>query len=314
MDFLDPAILQYAKELTQSAALASMQWIGRGNENEADQAAVSAMRNHFNLLPLSGQIVIGEGERDEAPMLYIGENVGMGGMKVDIAVDPLEGTGICASAMPNSMSVIAIANEGNLLRAPDVYMEKIAIGIRAPEPLVDLDLTPAQIIKNLSLYKKCSPSELTVCILKRDRHEEIIAKTRETGAKVCLIGDGDVAAVIATSMKKTGIDMYYGIGGAPEGVLAAAALACVGGFIQGRLIYRNDEEKARAQSFGISDLNKKYSIADMIKGDVVFAATGITDGWLLKGVRKTSKYVQFETLCMHRDSKLVSVALDKYFN
>ena len=276
-----------AVRVTEAAALASSHWTGRGDEKSADQAAVNAMREALNGLTIDGTVVIGEGERDKAPMLYIGEKVGTGaGPRIDIALDPLEGTTICATAGPNSLAVIAMAEHGGFLHAPDVYMDKIAVGGDLPEGVVDLDATIAANIKNLAKAKKKDISDVVVCVLKRDRHAERIAKLREAGARVQLISDGDVAGVIATATSTTGIDMYLGIGGAPEGVLAAAALCSIGGQMQGRLLFSDEDEKARATRMGISDLNRKYQLEDMAKGDVMFAATGVTDGTMLKGVKR----------------------------
>jgi fructose-1,6-bisphosphatase II / sedoheptulose-1,7-bisphosphatase len=276
-----------AVRVTEAAALASSHWTGRGDEKSADQAAVNAMREALNGLTIDGTVVIGEGERDKAPMLYIGEKVGTGaGPRIDIALDPLEGTTICATAGPNSLAVIAMAEHGGFLHAPDVYMDKIAVGGNLPDGVVDLDNALAVNLKNLAKAKKKEVADLVVCVLKRDRHAERIAKLREAGARVQLISDGDVAGVIATATPTTGIDMYLGIGGAPEGVLAAAALCSIGGQMQGRLLFSDEDEKARAARMGIADLNRKYSLSDMAKGDVMFAATGVTDGSMLKGVKR----------------------------
>ena len=273
--------------VTEAAAIASWSWMGRGDEKAADQAAVDAMRNRLNDLRIRGTVVIGEGERDEAPMLYIGEEVGVGkGPEIDIALDPLEGTTITANGGPNALAVVAMAEKGGFLNAPDVYMDKIAVGSDLPENVVDLDATPEENLKNLALAKKCDVGDLVACILERPRHEELIAKTREAGARIMLIPDGDVSGVIATSELNTGVDIYYGSGGAPEGVLAAAALRCIGGFMQGRLLFRNDDERSRAKRWGITELDRKYSLNDMASGDVMFAATGVTDGAMLKGVRR----------------------------
>ena len=273
--------------VTEAAALAASLQMGRGDEKQADQAAVDAMRDALNSLYIDGTVVIGEGERDEAPMLYIGEKVGVGkGPKVDIALDPLEGTTITAKGGPNALAVVAMAEEGNFLNAPDVYMDKIAVGGGLPENIVDLDATPAENLKSLATAKGASVSELVACILDRPRHEELIARVREAGARIMLIPDGDVSGVIATSEVDAGVDIYMGTGGAPEGVLAAAALRCIGGFMQGRLLFRNDEERARAEKWGVQDLDRKYNILDMASGDVMFAATGVTDGPMLKGVRR----------------------------
>lgn len=272
--------------VTEAAALSASLLVGHGDEKKADQAAVDAMRKALNVLPIDGTVVIGEGERDEAPMLYIGEKVGKGGAQLDIALDPLEGTTITATGGPNALAVIAMAESGGFLNAPDVYMEKIAIGPNYPEGIIDLDNSVQQNIKNIANARKAEPSELLVCILDRPRHQELIAKVRETGARIMLIGDGDVSAVIATTSPETGVDVYMGTGGAPEGVLAAAALRSIGGQMQGRLLFRNDEEKARAARWGVKDLNRKYNLMDLAKGDVMFAATGVTTGPMLRGVRR----------------------------
>ncbi len=272
--------------VTEAAALSASLLVGHGDEKKADQAAVDAMRKALNVLPIDGTVVIGEGERDEAPMLYIGEKVGKGGAALDIALDPLEGTTITATGGPNALAVIAMAEAGGFLNAPDVYMEKIAIGPSYPEGIIDLDNSVQQNLKNIAAARKGELSEILVCILDRPRHQELIAKVRETGARIMLIGDGDVSAVIATTSPETGVDVYMGIGGAPEGVLAAAALRSIGGQMQGRLLFRNDEEKARAKRWGITDLNRKYGLMDLAKGDVMFAATGVTTGPMLKGVRR----------------------------
>ena len=277
-----------AVRVTEAAALASSHWTGRGEEKAADQAAVNAMREALNGLGIDGTVVIGEGERDKAPMLYIGERVGNGqGPKIDIALDPLEGTTLCATAGPNSLAVVAMADHGGFLNAPDVYMDKIAVGGGLPEGVIDLDASVAQNLKNLALAKKKDISDLSVMILSRSRHEEKIAKLREAGARVHLIPDGDVAGVIATATPVTAIDMYLGIGGAPEGVLAAAALRCIGGQMQGRLLFEGeDEQQARAKRMGITDFTRKYTLTDMASGNVMFAATGVTDGSMLKGVKR----------------------------
>ena len=278
-----------AVRVTEAAALASFAWMGRGQEKEADRAAVNAMREALNGLSIDGTIVIGEGERDKAPMLYIGEKVGNAsgtGPKIDIALDPLEGTTICAHGGVNSLTVIAMAEKGGFLHAPDVYMDKIAVGGGLPDGVIDLDNTPLKNLKNLALAKKVDVADLVVVILERTRHAEIIAKVREAGARIQLISDGDVAAVIATSRPDTGVDMYMGIGGAPEGVLAAAALRSIGGQMQARLLFDEDEQRERAKRMGIDDLNKKYVLGELAKGDVMFAATGVTDGSMLKGVRR----------------------------
>jgi fructose-1,6-bisphosphatase II / sedoheptulose-1,7-bisphosphatase len=278
-----------AVRVTEAAALACARWMGRGKEKDADRAAVNAMREALNGLSIDGTVVIGEGERDKAPMLYIGEKVGNApgvGPQIDIALDPLEGTTICAKGGVNALAVIAMAEKGGFLHAPDVYMSKIAVGGGLPEGVVDLDNTPEKNLKSLAKAKKCEVSDLVVVILERDRHEELIAKTREAGARIQLIADGDVAGVIATARPETGVDMYVGIGGAPEGVLAAAALRSIGGQMQGRLLFSEEEERLRAKRMGIEDLNRKYHLEDLAKGDVMFAATGVTDGSMLRGVRR----------------------------
>jgi fructose-1,6-bisphosphatase class II len=272
-----------AIRVTEAAALSCARLTGRGDEKAADQAAVDAMRKAFDALPIDGTVVIGEGERDEAPMLYIGEKVGSGGPKVDIALDPLEGTTICATGAPNALAVIAMADGGNLLHCPDTYMEKIAVG-PAGRGVVDLDKSPTQNLQALAEAKRCKVEDLTVIILSRPRHEAIIKEVRQAGARIRLIGDGDVSAAIATTKPETGIDLLLGIGGAPEGVLAAAALRCVGGEFQGRLAPRNNEEIERAKRMGVSDIKKKFSIEQLAAGDVMFAATGVTDGDYLQGV------------------------------
>ncbi len=278
-----------AARVTEAAALACSRLMGRGDEKEADRAAVNAMRHALNGLSIDGTVVIGEGERDKAPMLYIGEKVGSatgGGPAIDIALDPLEGTTICAKGGVNALAVIAMAEKGGFLHAPDVYMDKIAVGGGLPAGVVDLDSSPAANLKNLAKAKKCAISDLVVVILERDRHKDLIAKVRAAGARIQLIADGDVAGVIACSRPDTGVDMYIGIGGAPEGVLAAAALRSTGGQMQGRLLFKTQEEKSRAKRMGISDLNRKYALEDLAKGDVMFAATGVTDGSMLRGVRR----------------------------
>ncbi len=277
-----------AVRVTEAAALAASKLMGRGDEKAADQAAVDAMRTALNNLEIDGTVVIGEGERDEAPMLYIGEKVGRGGQKIDIALDPLEGTTITAKGGQNALAVVALASEGGFLNAPDVYMDKIAVGGGLPQGIVDLDKSVEENLKDLSNAKGIGISDLVVCILDRQRHAELIAKVREAGARITLISDGDVSGVIATSEPTSGIDLYMGSGGAPEGVLAAAALRCIGGQIQGRLLFRNDDERARAKRWGITDLDLKYDIMDLAGGDVMFAATGVTNGSMLRGVRRYS--------------------------
>lgn len=284
---LDRVLTLELARVTEAAALAAARLVGRGDERAADQAAVDAMRKALNSIDIRGTVVIGEGERDEAPMLYIGESVGTGrGPEVDIALDPLEGTTLTAKAMPNALCVIAVAERGSLLHAPDIYMDKIAIGGGYPQGLVDLDAEPGDNLRALAKAKGVKVSEITACILDRPRHQALIEKVRQAGAAVRLITDGDIAGVIhTTDQRETGIDIYMGIGGAPEGVLAAAALRCIGGQIQGRLFFKNDEERERARKLGITDLQAKYNLEDMVKGDVIFAATGVTDGSMLDGIR-----------------------------
>jgi fructose-1,6-bisphosphatase II / sedoheptulose-1,7-bisphosphatase len=272
--------------VTEAAALAASRLMGRGDEKAADQAAVDAMRRALNGLAIDGTVVIGEGERDEAPMLYIGEKVGSGGPKVDIALDPLEGTTITAKGGHNALAVVAMAEEGGFLNAPDVYMDKIAVGGGLPDNVVDLDAKPEENLKNLAKARKVDVSDIVACILDRPRHAELIARVRSAGARIMLISDGDVSGVIATSEPDSGVDIYMGSGGAPEGVLAAAALRCIGGQMQGRLLFRNDDERGRAKRCGIADFNRKYGLLDLAHGEVMFAATGVTDGAMLRGVRR----------------------------
>lgn len=295
-----------AARVTEAAALAASRWMGRGDEKAADQAAVDGMRTALNALDISGTVVIGEGERDEAPMLYIGEKVGSGkGPNLDIALDPLEGTTITAKGGQNALAVIAMAEEGNFLNAPDVYMDKIAVGGGLPEGVVDLDATPQENLNSLAKAKGKDISDLLVCILDRPRHADLIQAVRDAGARILLIGDGDVSGVIATAEPESGVDIYMGSGGAPEGVLAAAALRCIGGQIQGRLLFRNDDERARAAKWGIEDLDKKYGLHDMAAGDVMFAATGVTDGAMLRGVRVYANQATTHTLVMRSKSGTV---------
>ena len=276
--------------VVEKASIACYDWIGKGDNKSADHEAVVSMRSNLNKMDIDGTIVIGEGERDEAPMLYIGEKVGKGNLKVDIALDPLEGTTICANAGESSLAVIAFAENGGFLHAPDVYMEKIAVGAGLPKDIIDLDNSPKTNIQNIAKAKKCEIDELTIMILDRPRHEELIAKVREAGARVRLIGDGDVAGVIACTSGHTKIDAYMGTGGAPEGVLAAAALKVIGGQMMGRLIFHNNTKQIeRAKKMGIKDINKKYLVKDMARGDVIFACAGVTDGYMLKGVKKCKK-------------------------
>jgi fructose-1,6-bisphosphatase II / sedoheptulose-1,7-bisphosphatase len=284
---LDRVLVLEMVRVTEAAAIAASQLVGRGNEKAADAAAVEAMRAALNELDINGTVVIGEGERDEAPMLYIGEIVGTGtGPSIDIALDPLEGTTITAKAGPNALAVLAIAEKGCLLNAPDVYMDKLAVGPGYPEGVIDLDKSPADNIRAIAAAKGVSPGEIIACVLDRPRHEKLIAELREVGCGIMLIPDGDVAGVIATTDPDTTIDVYMGSGGAPEGVLAAAALRCVGGQFKGRLLFRNEDEKARARKWGIEDLNKIYDLTELARGDCIFAATGVTDGSLLDGVKR----------------------------
>jgi fructose-1,6-bisphosphatase II / sedoheptulose-1,7-bisphosphatase len=291
--------------VTEAAALSASLHVGRGDEKAADQAAVDAMRQALNSLSIDGTVVIGEGERDEAPMLYIGEKVGTGGPKVDIALDPLEGTTITAKGGPNALAVVAMAEQGGFLNAPDVYMDKIAVGAGLPEGVVDLDETVENNLKNLARAKGGEIGDLLVCILDRPRHAELIARVREAGARIQLISDGDVSGVIATSQPSAGVDLYLGSGGAPEGVLAAAALRCIGGQFQGRLLFRNDDERARAKRWGVTDLDRKYSLTDLAKGDVMFAATGVTTGSMLKGVRRFAGGAETHSVIMRSKSGTV---------
>ena len=284
---MDRNLALEAVRVTEVAALSASRLMGRGDEKAADQAAVDAMRTALNGLTIDGKVVIGEGERDEAPMLYIGEKVGTGtGPKIDIALDPLEGTTITAKGGANALATLAMADAGGFLNAPDVYMEKIAVGGGLPQGVVHIEEQPAVNLKNLAQAKKSDIADLVVCILDRPRHAELIAKVRASGARIMLIGDGDVSGVIATSDPETGIDIYMGSGGAPEGVLAAAALRCIGGQMQGKLLFRNDDERGRAHLLGITDLDRVYDLLDLAHGDVMFAATGVTNGTMLKGVRR----------------------------
>lgn len=306
---LDRVLVLEMVRVTEAAAIAASTLTGRGDEKAADAAAVDAMRTALNELYMDGTVVIGEGERDEAPMLYIGEKVGSAigtGPKIDIALDPLEGTTICATAGPNSLAVLAIADEGGLLNAPDVYMDKIAVGPGYPEGIIDLDKTPTENITAVAAAKGVAPRDIIVCVLDRPRHEALIAELRGLGCGVMLIGDGDVAGVIATTNPDTTIDVYMGSGGAPEGVLACAALRCVGGQFKGRLLFRNDDERARAAKWGVTDLDKQYDLSELAKGDCIFAATGVTDGSLLAGVkRKGGKIMTTESVVMRASSGTV---------
>jgi len=298
--FMDRMLSLGLARVSEAAALASAEWVGRGDEKAADQAAVNAMRNQLNLLEIKGVVVIGEGERDEAPMLFIGEEVGTGeGPAVDIALDPLEGTTLTAKDMPNALTVIAMAPRGTMLHAPDVYMEKLAIGPGYAPDTVTLDMSPAERVAALARAKGCEMTDITVCILERPRHEDLIHEVRSTGAAIRLITDGDVAGVIhCAEPEVTGIDMYMGSGGAPEGVLAAAALKCMGGQIYGRLLFRNDDERGRAAKAGITDLNRIYTRDELVTADVIFSATGVTSGSILPGIKREPGWVTTETLLM----------------
>ena len=306
---LDRVLVLEMVRVTEAAAIAASRLAGRGDNDAADAAAVEAMRHALNELPMDGTVVIGEGERDEAPMLYIGEKVGSAqgsGPRIDIALDPLEGTTITAKSGPNALAVLAIAEAGGLLNAPDVYMEKLAIGPGYPDGTIDLNRSVSDNIRSIAAAKGVEPSEIVACVLDRDRHAPIISELRALGCGIQLIPDGDVAGVISTTDSDTGIDVYMGTGGAPEGVLAAAALRCVGGQIQGRLLFRNDDERGRAHRWGIEDLDRIYSIDDMAKGDCIFAATGVTDGSLLKGVkRRKGGCVETESIVMRASSGTV---------
>jgi fructose-1,6-bisphosphatase II / sedoheptulose-1,7-bisphosphatase len=305
-EVLDRGLVLEAVRVTEIAAVAAWKLAGRGDEKAADQAAVDAMRTALNDLDIDGEIVIGEGERDEAPMLYIGEKVGKGrGPKIDIALDPLEGTTLTAKAMANALAVMAWAPKGTLLNAPDTYMDKIACGPGYPAGVIDLDAAPADNVKALAKAKGVEPSEITVCVLDRPRHAEIMASLRSVGARVHLITDGDVAGVMNTADPETGVDLYIGQGGAPEGVLACAALKCVGGQFQGRLVFRNADEKARAARVGIKDFDKKYDLHEMVRADAIFAATGVTNGALLDGVRVADGFVHTHTLVMNSATRTV---------
>ena len=297
-DIIERILTLELVRVTERAAVSSARWRGRGDEKAADQAAVDAMRRELNRLPIDGTIVIGEGERDEAPMLFIGERVGTKtGPKVDIAVDPLEGTTLCAKDMPGSIAVMAMAQAGSLLNAPDVYMDKIAIGPGYPKGIVDLDMSPEENIRSLAKAKGVRPNDITVCVLDRPRHEALIAACRRAGASLRLLTDGDVAGIILTAQaEETGVDLYLGTGGAPEGVLAAGALRCVGGQMQGRLILDTPDKIERAKKMGVTDPKKRYDMKELASGDVVVAATGVTDGGLLSGVKFRQNTIETETL------------------
>jgi len=305
---LDRVLVLEMVRVTEAAAIASAKLVGRGDEKAADAAAVEAMREALNELPIDGTVVIGEGERDEAPMLFIGEKVGSAqgqGPAIDIALDPLEGTTITAKAGPNALAVLAISEAGGLLNAPDVYMDKIAVGPGLPEGVIDLDRSVTENVRAVAAAKGVEPAELTVCVLDRDRHEGIIAELRSLGCGVRLIPDGDVAGVIATTDPDTGIDLYMGSGGAPEGVLACAALRCVGGQFKGRLLFRNDDERARAAKWGVTDLDRQYDLTELARGDCIFAATGVTDGSLLAGVHRRGGVMTTESVVMRASSGTV---------
>ena len=313
-EFHDRMLSLGLARVSEAAALASAKLIGRGDEKAADQAAVNAMRDQLNKLDIQGVVVIGEGERDEAPMLYIGEEVGKGtGPAVDIALDPLEGTTLTAKDMPNALTVIAMGPRGTMLHAPDVYMEKLAIGPGYKQGVVTMDMTPSERVSALAAAKGCSTEDITVCVLERPRHEEMIAELRSTGAAIRLITDGDVAGVMhCAEPEKTGIDMYMGSGGAPEGVLAAAALKCMGGQFFGKLLFRNEDEKNRARKAGITNFDRVYTRDDLVTSDVIFAATGVTDGSLLSGIKREVGYLTAETILMR--SKTGSVRRMTYRN
>lgn len=306
-EIMDRNLAMEVARVTEAAALAASKLVGRGDKVAADQVAVDAMRSALNTLHIQGRVVIGEGERDEAPMLYIGEEVGDGkGPEIDIALDPLEGTDITAAGGPNALAVIAMTDKGGFLNAPDVYMQKIAIGPGVDSNILDLDAPISDVLAKLAKAKGGNIEDLTVCILERTRHDQLIADVRASGARINLIGDGDVSAIIATTEADTGIDLYVGSGGAPEGVLAAAALQCIGGSMLGRLTFRNDDERARAERWGITDLSKIYTTDDLAKGDnVMFAATGVTDGSMLRGVRRYPGGAKTSTIVMRSKSGTV---------
>ncbi len=305
-EVLDRGLVLDAVRVTEIAAIAAWHLVGRGDEKEADQAAVDAMRTALNDLEIDGEIVIGEGERDEAPMLFIGEKVGKGGVhKIDIALDPLEGTTLTAKAMDNALAVMAWAPKGTLLNAPDTYMDKIACGPGYPAGVIDLDKSPEENVRAVAAAKGVAASEITVCVMDRPRHAEIIAALRAVGARVYLITDGDVAGVMNTADPSTGVDLYIGQGGAPEGVLACAALKCMGGQFQGRLIFRNADEKTRAKRVGITDLDRKYDLHEMVRADAIFAATGVTNGALLDGVKYKDGFVHTHSIVMNSATQTV---------
>jgi len=305
---LDRVLVLEMVRVTEAAAVAAAKLIGRGDEKAADHAAVEAMRAGLNNLEMDGTVVIGEGERDEAPMLYIGEKVGAAqgtGPRIDIALDPLEGTTITAKAGPNALAVLAIAEEGCLLNAPDVYMDKLAIGPGYPQGTIDLAKSPSDNVRSIAAAKGVKPNEIIACVLDRPRHAELIAELRGLGCGIQLIPDGDVAGVIAVTNPDTNIDVYMGQGGAPEGVLAAAALRCVGGQFQGRLVFRNDDERGRAARWGVEDLDRIYHLEELASGDVIFAATGVTDGSLLEGVKRRGQVVTTDSVVMRASTGTV---------
>jgi fructose-1,6-bisphosphatase II / sedoheptulose-1,7-bisphosphatase len=291
--------------VTEAAAMAASRWMGLGKKNEADGAAVTAMRRAFDSVAISGTVVIGEGEMDEAPMLYIGEKVGAGGPAMDIAVDPLEGTTLTAKGGPNALTVVALAEQGNFLHAPDIYMEKIAVGAGLPDGVVHIDAPVAENLRNLARAKKCEISDLVACMLDRPRHERLIAHTREAGARIMLLSDGDVAGVMATSQPDAGVDIFLGSGGAPEGVLAAAALRCIGGQMQGRLLFEDDVQIVRAREMGITDPTRVYAVTELAAGNVMFAATGVTSGAMLRGVRRSGNGAITHSVVMRSKSGTV---------
>jgi len=313
---MDRNLALEAVRVTEAAALAASRLMGRGDERSADQVAVDAMRKALNSLDIDGTVVIGEGERDEAPMLYIGEEVGTGsGPKIDIALDPLEGTTITAKGLTNALAVIAMAEQGGFLNSPDVYMEKIAVGGGLPDGVVDLENEPEENLKSLAKAKGCGVEDIVACILDRPRHEALIKKVRDAGSRIMLITDGDISGVMATSEEASGVDIYLGSGGAPEGVLAASALRCIGGQMQGRLIFRNDDERNRAENCGITDFDRKYDLFDLANGDVMFAATGVTNGTMLNGVRRYSNGARTHSLVMRSKSGTVRyISAEHNFN
>ena len=314
IEFHDRMLSLGLARVSEAAAMASARMVGRGDEKAADQAAVNAMREQLNMLDIKGVVVIGEGERDEAPMLFIGEKVGTGeGPEVDIALDPLEGTTLTAKDMPNALTVIAMAPRGTLLHAPDVYMDKLAIGPGYSKDIVSLEMPPAERVRTLAKARGCEARDITVCVLERPRHQDLIDELRSTAAAIRLITDGDVAGVIhCAEAERTGIDMYMGAGGAPEGVLAASALKCMGGQMWGRLMFRNDDERGRAAKAGITDLDRVYARDDMVTHEVIFAATGVTDGSILSGIKREPNFLETETILMR--SKTGSVRHMTYRN